>query len=31
MADKYGKRLKERVFIAGTEKVSEDVTIVFKW
>jgi len=28
MADKYGKRFKERVFIAGTEKISEDVTIV---
>jgi len=28
MADKYGKRFKERVFILGTEKISEDVTIV---
>lgn len=28
MADKYGKRFKDRVFIPGTETVSEDVTIV---
>ncbi|MBO3798344.1 MAG: MoaD/ThiS family protein [Thermoproteota archaeon] len=28
MADKYGKRFKERVFSAGTAGISEDVTIV---
>lgn len=28
MADKYGERFKDRVFISGTENVSENVTIV---
>ncbi|MEM2930955.1 MAG: MoaD/ThiS family protein [Thermoproteota archaeon] len=28
MADKYGRRFKERVFATGTEMLSEDFTIV---
>jgi molybdopterin converting factor small subunit len=28
MADEYGGRFKERVFAAGTERLSEEVTIV---